>query len=347
LIPVRNLRLGGTSRRTSGARFSKSAPTTSEPALNISLMWPGVFTTVASSASPSTSLPGSSTGRTTRPHSRNSWGAYGIPKSGATSNEKSTSASCGIPQSRPPREFLIDEDWLANSPRCRAGLRLGARLSCPCSPASLSPTTACRRPLFVPLTDSACVLFRVTKRFRASLPDVFAWCTEFRDNDPELSRVRLRTRKVIRREGDLIEMEETGIMGFPFVSRSLVRLRPPDTWEADGRSNMGHIAQHVPVVLGDVWDSARDDVRPTLEGALPLVRPVREKVHGSEDLAGVGRLCACNAVGSIVPSRNPSLSRLFERTGDKPMDDRVAECQRDGPLQSSMGDLAARSRQNL
>ena len=92
----------------------------------------------------------------------------------------------------------------------------------------------------MPLTDSACVLFRVTKRFRASLPDVFAWCTEFRDNDPELSRVRLRTRKVIRREGDLIEMEETGIMGFPFVSRSLVRLRPPDTWEADGRSNMGH-----------------------------------------------------------------------------------------------------------
>ena len=90
------------------------------------------------------------------------------------------------------------------------------------------------------LTDSACVLLQVTKRFRASLPDVYAWCTEFRDNDPELSRVRLRTRKVIRREGDLIEMEETGVMGFPFVSRSLVRLRPPDTWEADGRSNMGH-----------------------------------------------------------------------------------------------------------
>ena len=92
----------------------------------------------------------------------------------------------------------------------------------------------------MPLTDSACVLFQVTKRFPASLPDVYAWCTEFRDSDPELSRVRLRTRKVIRREGDLIEMEETGVMGFPFVSRSLVRLRPPDTWEADGRSNMGH-----------------------------------------------------------------------------------------------------------
>ena len=52
----------------------------------------------------------------------------------------------------------------------------------------------------MPQANSACVLFRVTKRFQASLPDVYAWCTEFRDNDSELSRVRLRTRKVIRRE---------------------------------------------------------------------------------------------------------------------------------------------------
>ena len=35
-------------------------------------------------------------------------------------------------------------------------------------------------------------------------------------------------------------MEETGIMAFPFVARFLVRLQPPDGWEADGQSNMGH-----------------------------------------------------------------------------------------------------------
>ena len=92
----------------------------------------------------------------------------------------------------------------------------------------------------MPAANSACVLFRVTKRFRASLPDVYAWCTEFRDSDPDLSRVRLRTRKLIRREGDLIEMEETGIMAFPFVARFLVHLRPPDGWDADARSNMGY-----------------------------------------------------------------------------------------------------------
>ena len=92
----------------------------------------------------------------------------------------------------------------------------------------------------MPLTNSAGVLFRVTKRFRAHLPEVYSWCTEFRDSDPELSRIRLRTRKVIRREGNLIEMEETGTMAFPFVARFLVRLLPPNGWEADGQSNMGH-----------------------------------------------------------------------------------------------------------
>jgi hypothetical protein len=34
-------------------------------------------------------------------------------------------------------------------------------------------------------------------------------------------------------------MEETGVMGFPFVAHFSVRLFPPDRWEADGRSNMG------------------------------------------------------------------------------------------------------------
>ena len=97
-----------------------------------------------------------------------------------------------------------------------------------------------RRRLFVSQANSRCVLFRVTKRFRAPLPDVYAWCTEFRDSDPDLSGVRLRTRRVIRREGDRIEMEESGIMAFPFVARFHIRLRPPDGWEADARSNMGH-----------------------------------------------------------------------------------------------------------
>src|SRR5204862_6120482 len=60
------------------------------------------------------------------------------------------------------------------------------------------------------------------------------------DSVSDLSGVRARRRKVSRRDGDLIEREETGIMAFPFVARFLVHLRPPDGWEADARSNMGH-----------------------------------------------------------------------------------------------------------
>ena len=84
------------------------------------------------------------------------------------------------------------------------------------------------------------MILRLTQRFRAPLAEVYAWCTDFQDSDPTLSRTRLRTRRVLRREGDAVEMEETGVMGFPFEARFHVELEPPHGWKADGRSNMGH-----------------------------------------------------------------------------------------------------------
>src|SRR5205823_10795190 len=68
-------------------------------------------------------------------------------------------------------------------------------------------------------------------------------------------------------------------------------------------------AQCVPVVLGCGGDPTRNDVRRPLDRALPAVRPVRERVHRPENLEGVGRLRACHAGGSIVPS----VSLLFRR----------------------------------
>lgn len=83
------------------------------------------------------------------------------------------------------------------------------------------------------------MLLRVTKRFRAQLAEVYAWRTDFRESDPQLSRARLRTRRALRRDGAEVEMEETGVMAFPFTARFLVRLSQPDAWVADGRSNVG------------------------------------------------------------------------------------------------------------
>jgi len=72
-----------------------------------------------------------------------------------------------------------------------------------------------------------------------SLSEAFAWCTDFQDTDPELSAIRLRTRRVIRQDSSHVVLEETGRMGFPFRARFSVSLHPPNGWEADGQSNMG------------------------------------------------------------------------------------------------------------
>jgi len=83
------------------------------------------------------------------------------------------------------------------------------------------------------------VFLQVTQRFQAPLAEVYRWCTDFQDTDPSLSRIRLRTRAVLNRRGGAVDMEETGVMGFPFAAKFHVDLRPPAAWDADGQSNMG------------------------------------------------------------------------------------------------------------
>src|SRR5213593_2466716 len=175
----------------------------------------------------------------------------------------------------------------------------------------LSLSAASRRGLFVPLANSACVLIRLTKRFRASLPDAYAWCTEFRDSDPELSRVRLRTRKVIRREGDVIEMEETGIMGFPFIARYLVRLLPPDGWDADAHSNMGQT--HNTYRLFSDTDGTRLEMTfdVHLRGLTACSRPSREgSSSGRPRGSGTITCVQCSRVDSSEPESVCSLAHF-------------------------------------
>jgi hypothetical protein len=102
------------------------------------------------------------------------------------------------------------------------------------------------------------VLLRVTQRFRAPLAEVYQWCTDYQDSDPLISRVRLRTRHVARRDGGGVDMEETGVMGFPFAAKYHVDLKPPDAWDADAHSNMGRT--HNAYRLSQEPDATRLDI---------------------------------------------------------------------------------------
>lgn len=79
----------------------------------------------------------------------------------------------------------------------------------------------------------------VVKRIRAPIGAVFAWCTDYRDDDPGISGVRLRRRRVVRRNPTEVELEESATLGVRYTGRVLVRLHPPDWWEADLRGTAG------------------------------------------------------------------------------------------------------------
>ena len=79
----------------------------------------------------------------------------------------------------------------------------------------------------------------VTKHVRAPLGRVFAWCTDYRDDDAQLSGARLRWRRVVRRTATVVELEESANLGVTYTGRVLVQLHPPDWWEADLRSSAG------------------------------------------------------------------------------------------------------------
>lgn len=79
----------------------------------------------------------------------------------------------------------------------------------------------------------------VAKHVRSPLSGVYAWCTDYRDDDAEISGVRLRWRRVLRRTADEVELEESANLGVAYTGRVLVHLYPPDRWEADLRSTAG------------------------------------------------------------------------------------------------------------
>lgn len=72
------------------------------------------------------------------------------------------------------------------------------------------------------------------------LADVYAWCTDFRETDPDLSSISICSRRILSRDGKTVALEDHGILGMRLSARYAVRLHPPDRWEADSASRMGN-----------------------------------------------------------------------------------------------------------
>ncbi|MFQ5998760.1 MAG: hypothetical protein ACE5KO_05590, partial [Candidatus Bathyarchaeia archaeon] len=73
--------------------------------------------------------------------------------------------------------------------------------------------------------------FEVTRIIRAPRESVFAWCTTYDEADPARSKnPRFKTRKVLRSEGNIVEVED--FYEDTPVRRATVTLFPSERWEA-------------------------------------------------------------------------------------------------------------------
>jgi len=79
----------------------------------------------------------------------------------------------------------------------------------------------------------------VVTRVRRSLGEVYAWCTDYEETDPGLSTVAIRARRILSRSADRVELEDDGVLGMSGAVHYVIRLHPPDRWDADATSRMG------------------------------------------------------------------------------------------------------------
>lgn len=76
-------------------------------------------------------------------------------------------------------------------------------------------------------------VYEIRTRFRAPLPFVFAWCTDYSANDPRLEKERY-TRRIVRRSTRQVVYEDLTEAPRGWMwSRHTVTLQPPNRWHSD------------------------------------------------------------------------------------------------------------------
>jgi hypothetical protein len=80
--------------------------------------------------------------------------------------------------------------------------------------------------------------YEIRARFRAPLPYVFAWCTDYSADDPRLAKEDAE-RKIVRRDRRSVVYEDLDELGSGWSwSRQTVTLEPPRRWHAEARGNL-------------------------------------------------------------------------------------------------------------
>ena len=81
----------------------------------------------------------------------------------------------------------------------------------------------------------------VERTFRAPLPFVFRWCTDYSPEDPRIEHDQY-VRRVLHRDASTVVYEDLGDhlgdrTGGWFLNRQTVTLHPPDHWHAESDGN--------------------------------------------------------------------------------------------------------------
>ncbi len=75
-------------------------------------------------------------------------------------------------------------------------------------------------------------IVEVSKVLHAPLEKAFQWCTDYSDSDALIAK-HIRSRRVIRREGNAVYLEDEPLDPKIPKRRTKVTLHPPDRWVAE------------------------------------------------------------------------------------------------------------------
>ena len=79
--------------------------------------------------------------------------------------------------------------------------------------------------------------YRFSKVIEAPLPFVYDWCTDFREDDADLTGSQTKTKVLEKTKSRVIMTDSYMQKGKPVESVTVVSLRPPNAWHLDYAGN--------------------------------------------------------------------------------------------------------------